>query len=162
MGYSHNMSLVCAILIAYLHFFYAQNAPQDYVNTHNQARKEVGVGPVKWDAKLAKFAENYANQRKTNCALHNSPHSSKYGENLATGSGEFTGMDAVKLWISKKGNYDYKSNSCIQNRSCGSYIQVVWRKSTLIGCARVKCNTNGWFVICSYDPPGNIEGEKPY
>jgi len=65
MRYSHSMSLICAISIAYLHFSYAQNAPQDYVNAHNQARKEVSVGPVRWDATLAKFAENYANGTET-------------------------------------------------------------------------------------------------
>ncbi|KAJ9538109.1 hypothetical protein OSB04_030842 [Centaurea solstitialis] len=72
MWYSHNMSLVCAILIAYLHFSYAQNSPQDYVNAHNQARKEVGVGPVKWDPKLAKYAENYANEERL--IVHNNTH----------------------------------------------------------------------------------------
>ncbi|KAI3715935.1 hypothetical protein L6452_22927 [Arctium lappa] len=102
MGYSHNMSLVGAILIAYLHFSYAQNAPQDYVNAHNQARKEVGVGPVKWDAKLAKTAENEVNKLKTNCTMRNSTRFYENGENLATGGGQFTGTDAVKLWISKK------------------------------------------------------------
>ncbi|KAI3715936.1 hypothetical protein L6452_22928 [Arctium lappa] len=161
MGYSHNMSLVGAILIAYLHFSYAQNAPQDYVNAHNQARKEVGVGPVKWDAKLAKTAENEVNKLKTNCTMRNSTRFYENGENLAIGGGQFTGTDAVKLWISKKGNYNYKSNTCIHG-SCVRYLQVVWKKTILIGCARVKCNNNDWLVICRYDPPGNIKGEKPY
>ncbi|GJY40645.1 pathogenesis-related protein 1 [Tanacetum coccineum] len=38
--------------------------PPDYVNAHNAAQKEVGVGLLKWDATVAKFAGRYANQRK--------------------------------------------------------------------------------------------------
>ncbi|KAI3715928.1 hypothetical protein L6452_22918 [Arctium lappa] len=160
MGYSHNMSLVYAILIAFLHFSYAQNAPQDYVNAHNKARKEVGVGPVKWDDRLAKLAEYEVNQRKVNCSLLQGPTFYMDCENLA--KGELTGAEAVNLWNSKKDVYDYKSNTC-RNHVCFRYIMVVWRKTTHIGCARAKCNqSKNWYVVCRYDPPGKYRGGRPY
>ncbi|KAF5731874.1 pathogenesis-related protein 1-like [Tripterygium wilfordii] len=68
--------------------------------------------------------------------------------------------DVVNLWVAEKANYDYESNSC--NGVCGHYTQVVWRKSVRLGCARVGCDNGGTFVICSYDPPGNYNGELPY
>ncbi|KAL6213197.1 hypothetical protein ACLB2K_012644 [Fragaria x ananassa] len=84
-----------------------------------------------------------------------------YGENLAEGYGEMTGAQAVKFWVTEKPNYDYASNKCVGDE-CGHYTQVVWHNSVHLGCARAKC-TNGWvFVICSYDPPGNFEDERPY
>nr|XP_043623451.1 pathogenesis-related protein PR-1 type-like [Erigeron canadensis] len=158
----HFISFVCVIFILILQFSHAHNAPQNYVNSHNTARKEVGVGPMQWDSTVAKFAESYANRRKADCALLHS-HSEKYGENIAVGwGGEFTGLEAVKLWVDEKADYDYNSNTCARFKVCGHYTQVVWRNSTRLGCARVKCENNAWFVTCNYYPPGNYIGTKPY
>ncbi|KAI3715932.1 hypothetical protein L6452_22923 [Arctium lappa] len=144
---------------AFLHFSYAQNAPQDYVNAHNKARKEVGVGPVKWDDKLAKLAEYEVNQRKINCSLLEGSRFYMEGENLA--KGELTGTDAVDLWISWKSVYHYKSNTC-SHHVCFRYITVVWSKTTHIGCARAKCDkSKNWYVVCRYVPPAKSR-ERPY
>nr|AFR90191.1 pathogenesis-related protein 1a [Salsola ferganica] len=141
---------------------HAQNSPQDYVNAHNAARAAVGVGKIQWDGKLAAYAQQYANQRKGDCALKHS--GGPYGENIAVGGGPFTGRDAVKMWVAEKANYNYNSNTCAANKVCGHYTQVVWRKSVRVGCARVPCNSGpySYFVICSYDPRGNYVGQKPY
>jgi len=160
MGYQHYTSLVYIMFISNLHFSHSHNAPHDYVNAHNAVRKEVGMGPMTWDATVAKFAESYAHKRK-DCALIHS-HSKKYGENIAWGTGAFTGLDAVKLWANEKVDYDYKSNSCRPFKMCGHYTQMVWKNSIRIGCARIKCMNGAWFVTCNYDPPGNYIGEKPF
>ncbi|GMN52435.1 hypothetical protein TIFTF001_021580 [Ficus carica] len=132
---------------------------QDFVDLHNAVRAEVGVGPVKWNDTLVDYAQNYANQRTADCNLEHS--GGPYGENLAEGSWEMTGKEAVELWADEKRSYDYASNSCVGDE-CGHYTQMVWRNSVRIGCARAKCS-NGWmFVICNYDPPGNYYGERPY
>ncbi|KAL2927625.1 Pathogenesis-related protein 1 [Bienertia sinuspersici] len=138
----------------------AQNSPQDYVNAHNAARAAVGVGNLHWDNKVAAYAQQYANKRKGDCALQHS--GGPYGENIAVGGGDFTGTDAVKLWVAEKANYTYSSNTCAPNAQCGHYTQVVWRNSVRLGCARVKCNTGSFFITCNYDPRGNIVGRKPY
>ncbi|KAK7331804.1 hypothetical protein VNO80_28545 [Phaseolus coccineus] len=137
----------------------AQNSPEDYVEVHNQARAEVGVGPISWNHTLEAYAQRYANERIPDCNLEHSM--GPYGENLAEGYGEMKGSDAVKFWLTEKPYYDYRSNKCVHDE-CGHYTQIVWRNSVNVGCARAKCN-NGWmFVICSYSPPGNFEGERPY
>ncbi|XP_024979355.1 pathogenesis-related protein PR-1 type-like [Cynara cardunculus var. scolymus] len=163
MGYSNNISLLIFVMsTAILHFSQAQNSPQDYVDAHNRARAQVGVGPMTWDSRVASFAQNYANQRQGDCQLIHSQNR-PYGENLAGGSGfELTGVGAVNLWVGEKADYDYNSNTCAPGKVCGHYTQVVWRKSVRLGCARVKCNNGAWFVTCNYDPPGNYVGEKPY
>ncbi|GJT38987.1 pathogenesis-related leaf protein 4-like protein [Tanacetum coccineum] len=63
-----------------------------------------------WNATVAAYAENYANQRLADCNLVHS--GGPYGENLAEGSGTFTDPDLMILRF-----YD----TAKQKRS-GSYI----------------------------------------
>ncbi|PWA66556.1 pathogenesis-related protein PR-1 type [Artemisia annua] len=160
MSLSNNISVFLAIIMAISHLSFAQNSPQDYINAHNAARREVGVGPMVWDERVASFARNYANKRQADCQLVHS-QDRRYGENIAWGT-ELTGASAVKLWVAEKANYDYNSNTCAPGKTCGHYTQVVWRKSVRLGCARVRCNSGAWFVTCNYDPVGNFIGQKPY
>lgn len=43
-------------------------------------------------------------------------------------------------------------------RGCGHYTQVVWANTKRVGCAAAECRNGGTFVVCSYDPPGNMDG----
>ncbi|KAL9371184.1 hypothetical protein Peur_036324 [Populus x canadensis] len=151
--------LVCLMSLALVHPSHAQNSQQDYLNAHNAARSQVTVANIIWDNTVAAYALNYANSRISNCDLVHS--NGPYGENLAKGSGSFTGAAAVNLWVAEKPYYDYASNSCVGGQ-CLHYTQVVWRNSVRVGCARVKCTNGWWFVSCNYDPPGNYIGERPY
>ncbi|CDO97323.1 unnamed protein product [Coffea canephora] len=157
-----SLSLLCFLSSAFLARVlptHAQNSPQDYLNVHNSARSQVGVGPMTWDTTVAAYAQNYANQRISDCNLVHSQ--GPYGENLAKGTGTFTGTAAANLWVAEKPYYNYTSNSCVGGE-CLHYTQVVWRDSVRLGCARVQCTNSWWFVICSYDPPGNYIGQRPY
>ncbi|XP_027101182.1 pathogenesis-related protein 1A-like [Coffea arabica] len=139
----------------------AQNSKQDYLDVHNAARAQVGVGPIAWDDTVAGYAHDVANYTKKDCNLRRS--GGPYGENLAEGSGDLTARDAVNLWLTEKQFYDYNSNTCAQGQACSHYTQVVWNRSVGLGCARVQCTNNGWwFVICSYYPSGNYIGQRPY
>ena len=148
-------------LFLYALMTYAQNSPQDYVNAHNAARSKVGVPNIIWNNTVAAYAQKYTNQRKADCKLVHS--NGPYGENLAWSSGDMSGTDAVKLWVGEKAYYNYNSNSCAAGKVCGHYTQVVWKKSTNLGCAKVKCNNNlGTLISCNYYPRGNYVGERPY
>ncbi len=55
--------------------------------------------------------------------------------------------------------------------ACGHYTQIVWRSTTHVGCGIQTCSTNSpfgpmfpdWtFVVCNYEPPGNLIGQSPY
>ena len=151
--------LVCLVSLALVHPSHAQNSPQDYLNAHNAARSQVTVANIIWDNTVAAYALNYSNSRISNCNLVHS--NGPYGENLAKGSGSFTGTAAVNLWVAEKPYYDTASNSCVGGQ-CLHYTQVVWRNSVRVGCARVKCANGWWFVSCNYDPPGNYIDERPY
>ncbi|KAK4563508.1 hypothetical protein RGQ29_005857 [Quercus rubra] len=107
---------------AQLHTSHAQNSQQDYLNDHNVARAQVGVPNITWDSTVATCAQNYANSRIGDCNLVHSNGS--YGENLAKGSGSFTGTAAVNLWVAEKNCYDYNSHTCVGGQ-CLHYTQVV-------------------------------------
>ena len=154
--------LALAMAAAMMNPSQAQNSPQDYVSPHKAARAAVRVGAVGWSTKLQAYAKSYANQRSGDCKLQHS--GGPYGENIFWGSGSsWKAADAVNLWVSEKQDYNYGSNSCAAGKQCGHYTQVVWRASTNIGCARVVCTNNlGVFIICNYEPAGNVVGQKPY
>ncbi|KAK1441557.1 hypothetical protein QVD17_07555 [Tagetes erecta] len=153
-------ALLCFIILAIFRSTLAQNSPQDFVAAHNAARAQVGVGNIAWNPTLATYAQNYANQRIGDCNLIHSD--GPYGENLAKGSGEFTGTSAVNLWVSEKASYDHATNTCAAGKVCGHYTQVVWRNSVQLGCARVRCVNGEWFITCNYNPPGNYANQSPY
>ncbi|KAK8263483.1 hypothetical protein V6Z11_D12G045400 [Gossypium hirsutum] len=136
------LALTCLVGLVLALPSHAQDSKQDYLNAHNRARAAVGVGPMTWDNTVAAYAENYAKQRKADCNLVHS--GGRYGENLAWSSADLSGTHAVNMWV------------------CGHYTQVVWRNSVHLGCAKVKCNNGGTFIVCNYSPRGNIVGQKPY
>ncbi|CAN6450663.1 unnamed protein product [Victoria cruziana] len=139
----------------------AQNSAEDFLAAHNAARAQDGVGPMVWNATVAAYAQDYANQRIGDCNLVHS--GGPYGENLFWGWGrEYAAADAVNSWVAEKMYYDYETNTCATGKVCGHYTQVVWANSVRLGCARVKCSSGAIFIICNYDPPGNFIGQRPY
>lgn len=149
-----------ALVLAFAVPLKAQDSQQDYLDVHNRARRAVGVAPIRWHADVAAYARQYALRRRGDCRLIHS--GGRYGENLAGSTGDLSGADAVRLWVNEKNDYFYNSNTCRSGKACGHYTQVVWRNSVWVGCAKVRCNSGGTFIICSYDPPGNVRGRWPY
>ncbi|GLT36818.1 hypothetical protein SLA2020_111710 [Shorea laevis] len=154
------MKALACLLALVIGFSHAQDLPQDYLSAHNTARAAVGVGPMTWNTTVATYAKNYLNQHIGDCKMVHS--GGPYGENLAWGSADLSGTNAVQMWVDEKANYDYNSNSCAPGAVCGHYTQVVWRNSVRLGCAKVRCNNGGTLISCNYDPPGNYIGQRPY
>ncbi|XP_038888432.1 pathogenesis-related protein 1-like [Benincasa hispida] len=169
-----SLSLLCVFsIITMLPPSLGQDSPQDYVDAHNDARARARgqdsavqfgiqpIQPIQWDEEVANYARQYANERSNDCQLLHS-NSGTYGENLAMSFGEMSGIQAVEMWVNEKQFYDYDSNTCVEDKMCGHYTQVVWNNSTKVGCAKVRCSNGGTFITCNYDPPGNVIGERPY
>uniref|UniRef100_A0A0D9WV56 SCP domain-containing protein n=1 Tax=Leersia perrieri TaxID=77586 RepID=A0A0D9WV56_9ORYZ len=140
------------------------------VKLHNEARAAVGVKVnVSWSNML--LAAKAREHVKTCSDDH--IDGNPYGENLWLGSWPAAGWvgtpaDAMNSWVAgEKPLYDYASNQCIGGEyNCVHYTQVVWRNTTQIGCARVSdCKIEGvtkTLIACYYNPPGNVQGQKPY
>lgn len=137
------------------------DARRQILSAHNDARADVGVGALRWSAAVAKTAQAWADELAANgCGLQHNP-SKPYGENLYWSSAPRTGAEATASWVSEAAHYDARSNTCARGEVCGHYTQVVWRKSTTIGCGVATCGAAQVWV-CNYDPPGNYVGERPF
>lgn len=125
---------------------------KEFLRLHNQARAEVGVGPLRWSAKIAEEAQNWANHLASTGKFEH--QHSQYGENLA---GNADVKQAVKSWVDERANYlagaDFSKT--------GHYTQVVWRDTKLVGCGKAK-SADFTIFVAYYDPPGNMGDEKPY
>ncbi|MDX2527673.1 pathogenesis-related family 1 protein [Streptomyces europaeiscabiei] len=132
-----------------------------FLTVVNKARADVGVPPLVWDESVAAHARHWARVRVADCELIHS--NSRYGENLARGSDpRYSLSDAARLWLDEKSDYDRPSNSCVNDRECLHYTQLVWRTSTRVGAARARCGDGWTYVVANFDPPGNWLGRRPY
>ncbi|XP_052141921.1 cysteine-rich receptor-like protein kinase 6 [Oryza glaberrima] len=145
---------------------------QPFLDLQNRARADVGVAPLTWDDTVAAYARRYAATRKGDCNLQHS--GGPYGESIFWGSAgaNWTAANAVASWASEKQFYNCSDGSCAGDQGwhsekqfykCGHYTQMVWAKTTKVGCAAVNCDADrGTFIICEYDPPGNVLGVQAY
>lgn len=134
---------------------------QQFLRPHNILRAKLRLPPLKWSNSLASYASRWARTRRGDCNLIHS--GGPYGENLFWGSGKgWRPQDAVVAWASEKKYYDRRTYRCMANGDCLHYTQLVWKKSSRIGCAINYCKSGDTFIICNYDPPGNIAGQPPF
>jgi uncharacterized protein YkwD len=131
---------------------------KEMLAAHNNIRAEMELPPLQWSSELAAYSKKWADLLiANNRAEHNSK--SPYGENiLVTGLGS-TPSKVVTEWASESQDYTYRSNAC--KGICGHYTQLVWRSTRKVGCAMAH-NDQREIWVCSYDPPGNFSGERPY
>ena len=136
----------------------ASSFSREMLTAHNNIRAAIELPPLQWSSELAAYSQKWADSLiAKNRATHNSK--SPYGENiLVTGLGS-TPSTVVTEWASESQDYTYRSDTC--NGDCGHYTQLVWRSTRKVGCARA-LNGQREIWVCSYDPPGNFRGEKPY
>jgi pathogenesis-related protein 1 len=140
---------------------------QQLIGLHNKVRADVGVGSLIWSKKLAIYAQGWANNLASmDCDLRHRPRSGKwkqkYGENLFIGTSGYYGVaDAVRSWESEIIYYQGQTLDSSNYHDSGHYTQIVWKTTEQIGCAKAECNGN-LIVVCNYNPPGNVLGQKPY
>lgn len=121
---------------------------------HNKKRALHKDTPaLSWSDTLASYAQDYADNYDCSGTLTHS--GGPYGENLALG---YDGPAAVDAWYNEISNYDFSNPGFSSNT--GHFTQVVWKSTTQVGCGIKTCG-GAWgdYVICSYDPAGNYEGE---
>lgn len=132
----------------------------EFLEAHNSYRSEVGIDDLTWSEELAASATEWAEELAGNCDFEHSQ--GNYGENLWKGTeGAFSITDVVDSWGGEKAFYNYDDNSCKEGEVCGHYTQIVWEKTTEVGCGIATCD--GWDIwVCQYLPQGNFNNEKPY
>jgi pathogenesis-related protein 1 len=140
------------------------NEEQAVLSYHNQVRAAVGVAPLNWSGQLAQHATTWATKLAAQgCAIQHS-QDSNYGENIFIESStqdHTVVVEAAKAWESEKINYSGEPLNKSVRSQAGQYTQMVWRKTTELGCAKATC-ADGLVVVCNYNPAGNFLGKKPY
>ena len=144
--------------------------PRAFVDAHNAVRAAVKkpagytrpwtpIPPIAWSDEVAGTAQDWADQLRENnkCALKHSE--TRYGENLAGGK-DLDIAQAVKMWAKEGDKYHYSPVYDFQIPTA-HYTQVVWRKTTHIGCGRAECGSKV-VIVCRYSPAGNHIGKAPF
>nr|CAH8866010.1 unnamed protein product [Trichobilharzia regenti] len=114
---------------------------------------------LQWDNELAQLAQKLADT----CIFdHDEPKSRKFsyvGQNVA---GSATVEIAVKAWFEEYKYYNFYTQGC--SYMCGHYTQMVWEKTTHVGCGVKVCPRSdyGLSIVCNYGEGGNWKGQHPY
>jgi len=143
--------------------------PGQFVDLHNAIRAAVKapanypgpwtpIPPVAWSEEVAAGAQEWADHlRDKDCKMEHSD--SELGENLGLGK-DLDAAGAVKMWAAEGARYAWTPQYEFEIPT-GHYTQLVWRKTTFIGCGRATCGRKA-IVVCRYSPPGNHIGRAPY
>jgi uncharacterized protein YkwD len=134
----------------------APDAVAEILNAHNKVREQFNLGKLTWNCKLAEFAQEWASR-----GIFEHRTDSLYGENIfAT---KVTGLSpaiAVQRWLAEQSFWDNKTGACEAGKVCSHYTQVVWKKTTQIGCGVNPGAAGTWktLVVCNYDPASSSIG----
>jgi hypothetical protein len=136
-----------------------------FLEAHNRERLAVGVAPLRWSATLEADARRWAEQLARWNRLQHAPLGSQ-GENLwmAPARG-FHPLEAIRAFASEKAVFRNQPMPQISRtgrwQDAGHYSQMVWARTTTVGCASSR-NTTHQFVVCRYAPPGNVISQKAF
>ncbi len=136
----------------------ASSLLHDLLEAHNEVRARVGVGPLKWSAKLEESAQDWAEALVARNQFAHRPNL-PYGQNLFASTAPQSAEYVVRAWASEAREYDYRTNRC--SGMCGHYTQIVWARTRELGCG-VARGPRRQVWVCEYDPPGNWVGRRPY
>ena len=133
---------------------------------HNAARAEVRQPPLAWDPVLAAAALGYARELARTGRFEHSPQPRgvpHQGENLWTGTrGAYRYEEMAGHWIAEKRDFVNRPSPDFSRtgdyRDVGHYTQIVWARTTRVGCA-VASNVRDDYLVCRYVPGGNVVGD---
>ncbi len=135
------------------------------LEAHNIARNDLKISCLAWDSQLASDARAWARHlAETDKGEHDPSIRGKEGENIWWGTtGAFTFDQMVNFWVDEKKDFVYGVFPNVKKGRgvVGHYTQVIWARTTVVGCA-IASNGKTDFLVCRYSAPGNIIGQKPY
>lgn len=135
---------------------------------HNRERAAVGVPPLAWDDRLAAEAASYVPELIDLGDLEHSPEAEdgETGENLAMGTaGYYSPEQLAQLWVDERGSFVPGIFPDVSRTGdwdeVGHYTAMVWRDTTKVGCA-IGAGGGDLYLVCRYEPAGNVISERVY
>jgi hypothetical protein len=129
---------------------------------HDAERAQVGSAPLRWDEGLARDAAVWADHLASTRSFDHDPDPGDEGENLWMGTAGHYSLNAmVGGWSGEKKLLARMSSWEDDYHAVGHYTQMVWKDTRAVGCA-VSRGGGDEYLVCRYDPAGNVMGESPY
>lgn len=130
------------------------------LDTHNTDRGLHGVVPLVWNETLFQYAawraDTYECHGQGEGANLTHLGTNPYGENLAIGYTPIA-EGSVGAWYNEILMYNFLDPGF--EEATGHFTQMIWNATRRLGCAYKYCNPYwGTYVVCVYDPPGNVVG----
>jgi hypothetical protein len=138
------------------------SGPDEVLAEHNAYRASLGLPPLRWSDRLADEAQAWADHLAATGQLeHSGP-----GQNLAmAAAGSQSVTQLVDLWGNEQSDFTNGNFPDISNtgdwKDVGHYSQMIWRSTREIGCGFAE-NYGRDVLVCDYDPPGNVMGQRAY
>lgn len=144
---------------------HAQASPDDIAEilaAHNAYRAPLGLPPLRWSNSLEDKAQGWADHlAELGQLVHSGP-----GQNLAmSAAGTQSLTQLVDLW---GGEQSYFTDGIFPDISTtgnwmdvGHYSQMIWATTIEVGCGFSE-DYGRDVLVCDYNPPGNVMGERAY
>ncbi|MEU3415213.1 CAP family protein [Streptomyces sp. NPDC006658] len=141
---------------------------EECLAAHNSYRARHGAPPLVLDEAAIAHAVRRAQDASALEGRTPSPGTRGYGENrfwFATYEDEPASCEeAVRLWYEARwtGGYDWDRPG--YSPGTGSFTQVVWKSTSVLGCGRAAGRPAGGeayetHIVCGYGPAGNVIGK---
>ena len=151
---------------------------QQILRSHNEIRynsstEDKYLPRLEWDSTVAATAQEWATYLKNiGGKLQYRPkkgkYSTKYGENIALVPTSAKGFiyESMELWLNEA-PYEVITAGTLNNpvtkdvsKKYGHCLQIIWGATQRIGAGYADLGNGHMIVVCNYDPPGNIIGQK--
>jgi len=127
----------------------------ELLDAQNIIRTQLKLAKFTWNCQMADYAQEWANR-----GIFEHRSNNKFGENIyVSSSGDVTLANMVQKWAGERDSWNNAAGSCAAGKICSHYTQIVWRGTRQIGCGINRNVTGKWkvFLVCNYDPPGDID-----
>ena len=133
------------------------------LRAHNLERDRVGVARLRWNPKLARQAQAWADTLASSGRFEHSRDRADEGENLWMGTaGHYSTDEMVGGFVEearhfKPGQFPKVSRTGSW-QDVGHYTQLIWPETREVGCAVSRARAKE-VLVCRYFPAGNVIGE---